>query len=77
MPGWGESESQNDRPDRRSAGPVWAKLFVVGLLAVGAWIALSFVFAIAGRAIALLGYLVVAVIAYFVGKAVGRASAGP
>ncbi len=62
----------------RPAASVWAKLFVLGLFAVGAWISLSFVFAIAGRAIALIGYLVVAVIAYYVGKAVGRASrAGP
>jgi hypothetical protein len=75
MPGWGDTE--NDRPTSRPGAPVWAKLFVIGVLAVGAWIALSFVFAIAGRAIALLGYLVVAVIAYYVGKAVGRASAGP
>jgi hypothetical protein len=57
--------------------PLWAKLFVIGVFAVGAWIALSFVFALVGRAIALVGYIVVAVIAYFVGKAVGRASAEP
>ncbi len=75
MPGWGDVEG--DSPTGRPSAAPWARLFVIGLLVVGAWIALSFVFAIAGRAIALLGYLVVAVIAYFVGKAVGRASAGP
>jgi hypothetical protein len=74
VPGWGDEESES--PTDRPGASAWAKLFMIGVLAVGAWIALSFVFAIAGRAIALLGYLVVAVIAYLVGKAVGRASAG-
>ncbi|MGQ0804091.1 MAG: hypothetical protein ACT4PI_09540 [Actinomycetota bacterium] len=60
----------------RPTTPLWAKLFVIGLLAVGAWIALSFVFAIVGRAIALAGYVIVAIIAYFIGKAVGSASRG-
>jgi hypothetical protein len=59
---------------RRPGTPLWAKLFVIGALAVGAWIALSFVFALVGRAVALVGYIVVAVLAYYVGKAVGRAS---
>lgn len=58
----------------KPAAPLWAKLFVIGVFAVGAWIALSFVFAIVGRAIALAGYVIVAMIAYFIGKAVGRAS---
>ena len=58
----------------RPTAPLWAKLFVLGLFAVGAWIALSFVFAIVGRAIALAGYVIVAIIAYFIGRAVGSAS---
>jgi hypothetical protein len=49
---------------------------VIGLFAVGAWIALSFIFSLASRAIALLGYVVVAVVAYFFGKAVGSAGRG-
>ncbi|HEX6310489.1 MAG TPA: hypothetical protein VF152_02555 [Acidimicrobiia bacterium] len=72
MTGWGGEEIP--RPSKEGA-PLWAKLFVIGLFAVGAWIALSLVFALVGRAIALVGYVVVAVVAYFVGKAVGRASA--
>jgi hypothetical protein len=68
----------SDEETRKPGGtPLWAKLFVIGVLAVGAWIALSFVFALVGRAVALVGYIVVAVLAYYVGKAVGRASAGP
>jgi len=58
----------------KPTAPVWAKLLVIGVLAVAAWIALSFVFAIVGRAIALAGYVIVAIVAYFIGKAVGRAS---
>jgi hypothetical protein len=58
----------------KPTAPVWAKLFVIGVFAVAAWIALSFVFAIVGRAIALAGYVIVAIVAYFIGKAVGRAS---
>ena len=60
----------------RPTTPVWAKLFVIGVFAVGAWIALSFIFSLASRAIALLGYVVVAVVAYFFGKAVGSAGRG-
>jgi len=67
----------SDEETSKPGAPLWAKLFVIGVLAVGAWIALSFVFALVGRAIALVGYIVVAVLAYFVGKAVGRASAKP
>lgn len=66
-----------DEDTRRPGAPLWAKLFVIGVLAVGAWIALSFVFALVGRALALVGYIVVAVLAYYVGKAVGRSSAAP
>jgi hypothetical protein len=61
---------------QRPTAPLWAKLFVLGLFAVGAWIALSFVFAIVGRAIALAGYVIVAIVAYFIGRAVGSASKG-
>jgi hypothetical protein len=68
MPDWDTDDTS------KPAAPLWAKLFVLGAFAVGAWIALSFVFAIVGRAIALAGYVIVAIIAYFIGKAVGRAS---
>lgn len=61
----------------KPGAPLWAKLAVIGVFALGAWIALSFVFALVGRAIALVGYIIVAVIAYYLGKAVGRASAEP
>jgi hypothetical protein len=64
-----------DDVDRPTA-PIWAKLFVLGVCAVGVWIALSFVFSLASRAVALLGYVVVAVVAYFFGKAVGSAGRG-
>jgi hypothetical protein len=63
-----------ERPTRPGL-PLSVKLIGVAVLAVAAWIALSFVFAVAGRAIALLGYVVVAVIAYYVGKFAGRSSA--
>ena len=49
---------------------------MLGVCAVGVWIALSFVFSLASRAVALLGYVVVAVVAYFFGKAVGSAGRG-
>jgi hypothetical protein len=68
MPSWDENDTT------RPAVPLSVKLVVIGVLVVGAWIALSFVFAIVGRAIALVGYLVVALVAYQAGKAVGRAS---
>ena len=68
MPDWDTDDTG------KPTAPLWAKLFVVGVFAVGAWIALSFVFAIVGRAIALAGYVVVAIVAYFIGKAVGSAS---
>lgn len=65
----------DERDAEKPAAPLWAKLFVLGVIIVAGWVALSFVFAIVGRAVALLGYVVVAVLAYFVGKAVGRSSA--
>ena len=68
MPSW------DDNDTTRPAVPLGVKLAVIGILVVGAWIALSFVFAVVGRAIALIGYVVIAFIAYQVGKAVGRAS---
>ncbi|MBA2325689.1 MAG: hypothetical protein H0V95_03460 [Actinobacteria bacterium] len=68
MPEWETDDTS------KPAAPLWAKLFVLGLFAVGAWIALSFVFAIVGRALALAGYVIVAIVAYFIGKAVGSAS---
>ncbi|MGH9015560.1 MAG: hypothetical protein ACRDZ1_16720 [Acidimicrobiia bacterium] len=68
MPSW------DDNDTTRPAVPLGVKLVVIGVLVVGAWVALSFVFAIVGRAIALVGYLVVALVAYQAGKAVGRAS---
>jgi hypothetical protein len=68
MPDWDTDDTS------KPTAPLWARLFVLGLFAVGAWIALSFVFAIVGRAIALAGYVIVAIIAYFIGRAVGRAS---
>ncbi len=66
----------DDSDTGRPAAPVWAKLVALGVIIVVGWIALSFVFAIVGRAVALLGYVLVAVIAYFIGKTVGRSS-GP
>ena len=66
---------RNESDAGKPTAPVWAKLFALGVIIVVGWIALSFVFAIVGRAVALVGYVVVAVLAYFVGKAVGRSSA--
>ena len=60
----------------RSGLPVGAWIVAAVVLLIAGWIALGFVFAAARAAIALLGYVVVAVVAYYVGKAVGRSS-GP
>jgi hypothetical protein len=68
MPDWDTDDTS------KPTAPFWAKLVVLGVFAVAAWIALSFVFAIVGRAIALAGYVIVAIIAYFIGKSVGSAS---
>lgn len=68
MAEWGADDTS------KPTASLGARLFVIGIFAVGAWIALSFVFAIVGRAIALAGYVIVAIVAYFIGKAVGRAS---
>jgi hypothetical protein len=56
--------------------PVGAWIVAAVILLIAGWIVLGFVFAAARAAIALLGYVVVAVVAYYVGKAVGRSS-GP
>jgi hypothetical protein len=56
--------------------PVGAWLVGIAVLLVGGWIMLTFVFTAVRAAIALLGYVVVAIVAYYVGKSVGRAS-GP
>jgi hypothetical protein len=60
----------------RPSLPVGAWLLGIAAILVGGWILLTFVFTAVRAAIALLGYLVVAVVAYYVGKSVGRAS-GP
>jgi hypothetical protein len=56
--------------------PVGTWIVAAVILLIAGWIVLGFVFAAARAAIALLGYVVVAVVAYYVGKAVGRSS-GP
>jgi hypothetical protein len=62
-------------PPARSGVPISLKLLGIGVLAVAAWVALGLVFSLARAAVALLGYLVVAVIAYWIGKFVGRSEA--
>jgi hypothetical protein len=62
-------------PPARSGVPISLKLLGIGVVAVAAWVALGLVFSIARAAIAALGYVVVAVIAYFIGKWVGRSEA--
>ncbi|MGH9026525.1 MAG: hypothetical protein ACRDWD_10500 [Acidimicrobiia bacterium] len=57
--------------------PWSVKLIGFVILAVVAWLVFLWISAAVRTAFALLGYLVVAVIAYFFGKAVGRASAEP
>jgi hypothetical protein len=56
--------------------PVGAWLVGIAALLVGGWIVFTFVFTAVRATIALLGYAVVAVVAYYVGKSVGRTS-GP
>jgi protein-S-isoprenylcysteine O-methyltransferase Ste14 len=62
-----------ERPTRPGL-PFGAKVLAVLVLLFLAWVAFSFVFSLVGRAIALLGYVVVAVVAYYVGKFSGRTS---
>jgi hypothetical protein len=52
---------------------------VVGLLvlAVAGWIVLSIVFSTVRVILAYAGYVVVAVVAYYIGRTVGRSSAEP
>jgi Flp pilus assembly protein TadB len=63
-----------DLPERpsNSRTPVGFRLFVIGVVLVAAWFALGAVFSLARAAVALVGYVVVAVLAYWIGKFVGR-----
>lgn len=62
-------------PPARSGLPVSLKLLGIAVIALAAWLALGLVFSLARAAVALLGYIVVAFIAYWIGKFVGRSEA--
>jgi type IV secretory pathway VirB3-like protein len=66
-----------DDETSRPTVPLGVKVIGFVILAVVAWFVFLWISAAVRTAFALLGYLVVAVIAYFFGKAVGRASAEP
>lgn len=56
--------------------PLWFKLGLVIVVAIGVWIAVGLVFATVRVALAFAGYVIVAFLAYQLGKWVGRHS-GP
>ena len=66
-------EDETSRPTL----PLGVKVIGFAVLAVVAWFVFLWLSAAVRTAFALLGYVVVAVVAYFFGKAVGRASAEP
>jgi hypothetical protein len=66
-----------DDETSRPTLPWSVKLIGFVILAVVAWFVFLWISAAVRTAFALLGYVVVAVIAYLFGKAVGRASAEP
>lgn len=63
--------------DERPPGiPLWFKLGLVIVAALGVWLAVGILFATVRVALAFAGYVIVAFLAYQFGKWVGRNSAG-
>ena len=57
--------------------PLWFKVGLVIVAALAVWLAVGLLFATLRVALAFAGYIIVAFLAYQVGKWVGRNSAGP
>jgi hypothetical protein len=57
--------------------PLWFKVGLVIVAAFAVWLAVGLLFATLRVALAFAGYIIVAFLAYQVGKWVGRNSAGP
>ena len=54
--------------------PLWFKVGLVIVAAIGVWLAIGLLFATLRLALAFAGYVIVAVLAYQFGKWVGRSS---
>jgi hypothetical protein len=63
--------------DRPPAIPLWFKVGLVIVAALAVWLAVGLLFTTLRIAFAFAGYIIVAFLAYQVGKWVGRNSAGP
>jgi uncharacterized membrane-anchored protein len=63
--------------DTQSGIPLWFKVGLVIVAALAVWLAVGLLFATLRLALAFAGYIIVAFLAYQVGKWVGRNSAGP
>jgi hypothetical protein len=63
--------------DRPPGIPLWFKVGLVIVVALGVWLAVGVLFTTLRIAFAFAGYIIVAFLAYQVGKWVGRNSAGP
>jgi membrane protein DedA with SNARE-associated domain len=65
-------ESEYD--DTSPGIPLWFKVGLVIVVAIGVWIAVGLLFATLRLALAFAGYVIVAFLAYQLGKWVGRSS---
>jgi hypothetical protein len=63
--------------DRPPGIPLWFKIGLVIVVALGVWLAVGVLFTTLRVAFAFAGYVIVAFLAYQVGKWVGRSSARP
>jgi hypothetical protein len=57
--------------------PLWFKVGLVIVAAIAVWLAVGLLFATLRLALTFAGYIIVAFLAYQVGKWVGRNSSGP
>ncbi|HMF81910.1 MAG TPA: hypothetical protein VKI01_01400 [Acidimicrobiia bacterium] len=65
----------SEHDDRPPGIPLWFKVGLVIVAAIGVWLAVGIVFATLRVALAFAGYVIVAFLAYQFGKWVGRSSA--
>jgi hypothetical protein len=65
-----------DYDDTSTGIPLWFKIGLVIVVAIGVWLAVGLLFATLRLALAFAGYIIVAFLAYQLGKWVGRNS-GP
>ena len=63
--------------DRTPGIPWWFKIGLVIVAALAVWLAIGLLFATLRLALAFAGYIIVAFLAYQLGKWVGRNSVGP